>query len=238
MKFFVLTLALAVLTGTWASVRRGEPNPKLEQLIEQWKREWEHVRRTAQGKLDLIERSEAARELSDLIKSGFHNIGMRLYTLEEELPAEVIQTLEMLYSLPYDAASNAVTVLFALQDYGRRDLEELGEALQSALAGYVDPVLERVRPYAATVRSAVIARAQEISLKMDEKIPQQIQTLKAQLEPHIKEFQEFQASHQPYLDHAQELFKKGAETIHKHLMKPYVTPVLEMYQKFNNDLWA
>ncbi|XP_033014255.1 uncharacterized protein LOC117051730 isoform X2 [Lacerta agilis] len=238
MKFFVLTLALAVLTGTWASVLRDEPNSKLEKLIEQWKEDWENVSRTAEGKLDLIERSEAGREFSDLIKSGFRDIGMRLYTLKEELPAEVMETLQMFYDVPYEAASNAGNALFALQGYGRRDLEELGKALLSALAGNVDPVLERVGPYAGTVHSAVVARAQEISLKMDEKIPQQIETLKAQLEPHIKKFQEFQASHKPYLDHAQELLKKGVEKIHEHFMKPYVTPVLEMYQKVKPDLRA
>nr|XP_028598054.1 apolipoprotein A-I-like [Podarcis muralis] len=237
MKFFVLTLALVILTGTWASVLGDEPNSRLDKLMEQLKEDWENITGTVQEKLGLIENSEVTKELTNLIKSAYWgNIGMRLYALHEELPAEVVQSLEMFIEVPSVVSEKAVRYLFALQSYRGRYQEELGEALHSALVGYVDPVLEKVGPYAAILHSAVVSRMQEITLKMDEKILQQMEILKTQLEPHIKEFQESQASLQSYLDDAYELIRKGAETIHKHLLKPYFAPILKLYNKYKNDI--
>ncbi|XP_053253795.1 uncharacterized protein LOC128418293 [Podarcis raffonei] len=238
MKFFVLTLALAILMGTWASVLGDEPNSKLDKLMEQLKEDWENITRTVREKLGLIENSEVTKELTNLIKSGYENIGMRLYTLHEELPAEVVQSLEMFFEVPSVVSEKAVRDLFAPQSYRGWYQEELGEALHSALVGYVNPVLEKVGPYAATLHSAVVSRTQEIILKMDEKILQEMEILKTQLEPHIKEFQESQASLQSYLDHAQELYRKGAETTHKHLLKPYFAPILKLYHKYKHDIRA
>nr|XP_028598051.1 uncharacterized protein LOC114603327 isoform X2 [Podarcis muralis] len=235
MKFFVLTLALVILTGTWASVLRDEPDSKLEKLIQQGREDANKFTETLFGKLTIVDRTEEGREISKFLEYVSRNISRRLDSLQEELPDEVVEAFDLVFGVPYQVAEKAITALFDLQRHRRHNIEELGKALQSALAGYVDPVLERVGPYAATVRSAVVARAQEINHEIDEKLPQQMQALRTQLEQHIKKLQELQATLQPYLDHIQQLIRKGAETIHKHLLKPYIGPIVQLHQKYKKD---
>nr|XP_028598055.1 uncharacterized protein LOC114603330 [Podarcis muralis] len=236
MKFFVLTLALAILTGTWASVLRDEPDSKLEKLIQQGREDANKFIKTLFGKLAFVDRTEEGREISKFLEYVYRNFSRRLDTLGKELPDEVVKAVDLVLGVPYQVAEKAITALFDLQRHRRHNLE----ALQSALAGYVDPVLERVGPYAATVRSAVVARAQEINREIDEKLPQQVQALRTQLDPDIKKLRELQATLQPYLDHIQQLIRKGAETIHKHLLKPYVDPIVQLHQKYKKDFraWA
>ncbi|CAI5780965.1 Hypothetical predicted protein [Podarcis lilfordi] len=236
MKFFILTLALAILTGTWASVLRDEPDSKLEKLIQQGREDARNFIETLFGKVTIVERREEGREILKFLEYVYLNISRRLDSLEKELPDEVMQAFDLVLGVPYQVAEKAITALYDLQRHRRHNLE----ALQSALAGYVDPVLERVGPYAATVRSAVIARAQEINHEIDEKLPQQVQALRTQLDPHIKKLRELQAALPPYLDHIQQLIRKGAETIHKHLLKPYVGPIVQLRQKYKKDFreWA
>ncbi|XP_033014253.1 uncharacterized protein LOC117051729 [Lacerta agilis] len=235
MRFFVLTLALAILTGTWASVLRDEPDSKLEKLTQQGREDAENVIHTLLGKVAIVERTEEGPGILKFLESVYMNISRRLQNLDEELPDEVVEAFDVFVGVPAQVVEKAITALYGLQRHEGDKLKELGKALQSALAGYADPVLERVGPYAATVRSAVVARAQEINRKIDEKLPQEVQTLRTRLDPHIKKLQELQAALQPYLDHAQELFRKGAETIHKHLLKPYIDPIVQFRQKYKND---
>ncbi|XP_077788369.1 uncharacterized protein LOC114603330 [Podarcis muralis] len=240
MKFFVLTLALAILTGTWASVLRDEPDSKLEKLIQQGREDANKFTETLFGKLTIVDRTEEGREISKFLEYVYRNFSRRLDTLEKELPDEVVKAFDMVLGVPYQVAEKAITALFDLQRHRRHNLEELVKALQSPLAGYVDPVLERVGPYAAIVRSAIIARAREINREIDEKLPQQVQALRTQLDPDIKKLRELQATLQPYLDHIQQLIRKGAETIHKHLLKPYIGPIVQLHQKYKKDFraWA
>ncbi|XP_034975674.1 uncharacterized protein LOC118087274 [Zootoca vivipara] len=240
MKFFILTLSLAVLTGTWASVLRDEPDSKLEKLTQQGREDVESFIQTLFGKFMIIEMSEEGPGIGSLLEDVFWNISRRLQNLDKELPDEIVEAFDVFVGVPVLVVEKAYTALYDLERHRRHNLEALNKALQSALAGYVDPILERVGPYAATVRSAIVAQAQEINHKIDEKLPQQVQTLRTQLDPHIKKLRELQADLQPYLDHTQELMRKGVETIHKHLLKPYIGPIVQLHQKYKDDFraWA
>ncbi|XP_034975675.1 uncharacterized protein LOC118087708 isoform X1 [Zootoca vivipara] len=176
----------------------------------------------------------------ELLEDVFFNISRRLQNLNKELPDEIVEAFDVFVGVPALVVEKAITALYDLRRHGRHNLEALDKALQSALAGYVDPILERVGPYAATVRSAVVAQAQDINHKIDEKLPQQVQTLRTQLDPHFKKLRELQADLQPYFDHTQELIRKGVETIHKHLLKPYIGPIVQLRQKYKDDFraWA
>ncbi|XP_034975676.1 uncharacterized protein LOC118087708 isoform X3 [Zootoca vivipara] len=240
MKFFVLTLSLAVLTGTWASVLRDEPDSKLEKLTQQGRKDADTFIKTLLDKFMIIERREEGPGIWELLEDVFFNISRRLQNLNKELPDEIVEAFDVFVGVPALVVEKAITALYDLRRHGRHNLEALDKALQSALAGYVDPILERVGPYAATVRSAVVAQAQDINHKIDEKLPQQVQTLRTQLDPHFKKLRELQADLQPYFDHTQELIRKGVETIHKHLLKPYIGPIVQLRQKYKDDFraWA
>ncbi|XP_060131573.1 uncharacterized protein LOC118087708 isoform X4 [Zootoca vivipara] len=240
MKFFVLTLSLAVLTGTWASVLRDEPDSKLEKLTQQGREDAESFFKTLLGKVAIIERREEGSGIRELLEDVFLNIRRRLQNLNKELPEDFLEALDVFVGVPALVVEKAYSAPFDLRRHGRYKLEELNKALQSALAGYADPILERVGPYAATVRGVVVAHAQDINHKIDEKLPQQVQALRTQLDPHFKKLQELQADIQPYFDHTQELIRKGVETIHKHLLKPYIGPILQLRQKYRDDFraWA
>ncbi|XP_061453873.1 uncharacterized protein LOC133370935 isoform X2 [Rhineura floridana] len=175
-----------------------------------------------------------------LTEQGFSTVARPFSDLERKLPTEVTETAELVFGVPGKVVEKVITGLHDLQRYGRPTVEDFYKELQSALAVYVDPVLERVGPYTETLRLTLVARIQKPDPKLDEKLLQQLESLRIQLHPNIKKLEDFQTSLKPYVDEAQKLFRKGVETVHKHLLQPYIAPIMQMSQKYKGEFkkWA
>ncbi|XP_034975677.1 apolipoprotein A-I-like [Zootoca vivipara] len=234
MKFPVITLALLTFVGSQAYVLRDEPYPHLARLNQELQEYLRNVTRVVDEKIEVIRRSELGQSVIDKLHNSFTKISKRLRNLKEKLPAEVVQGYDLVVGASLGVVDKSLNTIRALHRKVSPASDELAEALYTIVAPYADSVLEKVVPYAKSLQHSLVARAEELNPKLNEKLKKQLEELKAQLAPYTdvlqKELEEFRSSLDPYVDQAQEKLEEGVEKVSQ-ILQPYFSRIFKALQE-------
>ncbi|XP_033014258.1 apolipoprotein A-IV-like [Lacerta agilis] len=234
MKFLVVTLALLAFVGSQAYVLRDEPYPHLARLNLELQEYLRNVTRVVDEKIEVIRRSELGQSVIDKLHNSFARISKRLSNLKEKLPAEVVQGYDLVVGASLGVVDKSLNTIRALHRKVSPASDELAEALYTIVAPYADSVLGKVGTYAMSLQRSLVAKAEELNPKLNEKLKKQLEELKAQLAPYAealqKELEEFRSSVDPYVDQAQEKLEEGVERINQ-ILKPYFRRIFKALQQ-------
>ncbi|XP_020668180.3 uncharacterized protein LOC110089440 [Pogona vitticeps] len=197
MNFLILTLALAIVTGSQAFVLRDAPAPpsKTAQLFEATDTFFDNIEKALEKKWDLITESKTGKAVTEVLDEDDDDDDDA--SPDVELSADVQDTLDNLVGLidnVADIAEKLFDFMDEVENASKPILKKIDAAFADLLAPYFDPVLEELEAHLAPLGRNLANRLREIDHNLEERLKAHLEVLDSKVPEQVQKWKESRAS--------------------------------------------
>nr|XP_060640224.1 uncharacterized protein LOC132780524 [Anolis sagrei ordinatus] len=244
MRFGAVFLALAVLTGSYASFLSDEPRrPRLEQIHDTIREYIDKISKSTSDNLQTIRNSELGREINARVSDSLASAQSYQAELQKQLPP-----------VAQDLLQKIITDLKQVNEKMQPFAEELNQKmqggvsqLQERLAPFAEDLLEQAEQHTQTLRQALASGTEELKANLQ----RNVEDLQAQLGPLAEDMkgkiqqqvEDFRQGVEPLAQRLQGSLSEGLHHV-RHNLHPYaedlhqkLVPLAENLQGQLSGLW-
>ncbi|KAJ7303977.1 hypothetical protein JRQ81_011493 [Phrynocephalus forsythii] len=184
MNFIILTLALAVATGSQAAVLRDAPSPpsKTAALFEAIDEFLEDAEKAMDKKWDLVANSKTGKALSDFLDEDDDSTT----TPEEQ---SIVNDLTGFVDNAIDIVEKTFDFASKVDNVSKPIMKKLDAALAQLISPYLDPIIEMAEPYKERLHH-YMEKLKELDHHLEEKLKARLEYLDSQVPEKVQKLQE------------------------------------------------